>query len=174
MSLFIKEATENDIHDLIHFGRKAYKEHFEYIWHDVDSFLDKDFSIEAVTYCINHRSLHRYILAYDGSDLVGFAKLNLNTNLPNKKPLGVELQKIYVDKNAVGKNIGSLLLDESIKIAIELKRTYIWLDVLKTNLKAQKFYARNQFEVISEIPFQTDKQEIGMFVMSKTLKVANK
>lgn len=170
LSLLIKEATTKDIHDLILLGRNTYKEHFEQIWHDIDSFLDKDFSVEALIYCINNRHLHRYLLAVDDGDLLGFAKLNLDTKLPNQDLSGVELQKIYIKKNAVGQNIGSALLDESIKIAVDLKRTYIWLDVLKTNSKAQKFYERNQFEVISEIPFRTDKQEIGMFVMSKQLK----
>jgi diamine N-acetyltransferase len=174
VAVTIKEATPDDIYNLIDLGRETYKEHFENIWNNVDLFLDKDFSIDAVTSCINNRHMHRYLLAFDDNELVGFAKLNLNIISANEVIPGVELQKIYIKKHATGKAIGSALLNEATKFAVEHEYAYICLDVLKTNLKAQDFYIRNEFEIIGEMPFRTDKQEVGMFVMSKKLNMANK
>jgi len=173
VAVTIKEAMLDDIYNLIHLGRETYKEHFENIWHNVDLFLDKDFSIDAVTSCINNRHMHRYLLAFDDNELVGFAKLNLNIISANEITPGVELQKIYVKKRATGKAIGSALLSETTKFAVEYKYAYICLDVLKTNLKAQYFYIRSGFEIIGELPFRTDKQEVGIFVMSKKLNMTN-
>lgn len=46
----------------------------------------------------------------------------------------------------------------------------MWLDVLKTNSNARRFYEAYGFQEIGEIPFNTDLAEIGMVVMGLQLK----
>ena len=45
----------------------------------------------------------------------------------------------------------------------------LWLDVLKSNVGAQRFYANHGFQVLGEIPFSTDLMQSGMFVMVRLL-----
>jgi ribosomal protein S18 acetylase RimI-like enzyme len=47
----------------------------------------------------------------------------------------------------------------------------LWLDVLKSNAGAQRFYTSRGFRVLGEIPFNTDLSEIGMLVMARQLTI---
>ena len=172
MAIEIREATIADVAQIIAIGRDTYRQHFADIWHNMDTFLDQDFSCAAVTACVSQRDKHRYLLAWKENELVGFAKLNLDTQLPGQTGHGVELQKIYLTQAAVGHHLGSQLLQTSLQIAATLQRSYVWLDVLKSNHSAQQFYRRHQFTVTGEIPFSTDCQEIGMWVMVRPLTAA--
>jgi len=59
----IREATLKDVSAISVLGRNTYREHFADIWHDIDSFLNADFSNDAIKSCINSPSSHRYLLA---------------------------------------------------------------------------------------------------------------
>ena len=170
MEFNIREATLDDVSAISVLGRMTYKEHFADIWNDSESFLNADFSIDAIKSCINSPSSHRYLLAFRNNMLVGFAKLNINFELNGMGMPCIELQKIYVKKDSVGNNLGSALIERVVELASELDSKYIWLDVLKNNVQAQKFYQRHQFGIVDEIAYKTDKYEIGMFVMVKRLK----
>ncbi|WP_432459236.1 MULTISPECIES: GNAT family N-acetyltransferase [unclassified Agarivorans] len=166
----IREATLDDVSAISVLGRSIYKEHFADIWHDIDSFLNTDFTNEAIESCIKSPSSHRYLLVLRNNTLVGFAKLNINSELNGMGKPCIELQKIYLKKDSVGNNLGSALIERVMELAAELDSKYVWLDVLKNNVKAQKFYLRHQFGIIDEIPYKTDRYQIGMFVMVKRLK----
>ncbi|MFM2476025.1 GNAT family N-acetyltransferase [Celerinatantimonas sp. MCCC 1A17872] len=166
----IREATLNDVSTISILGRNTYKEHFADIWHDIDSFLNTDFTDSAIASCINSPANHRYLLAFRDNTLVGFAKLNIDSELNGMGKACIELQKIYLKKNCIGNHLGSALMDYVMKLASELASKYVWLDVLKNNVQAQRFYQRYQFEIVDEIPYKTDRYEIGMFVMLKRLK----
>ncbi|WP_410021992.1 MULTISPECIES: hypothetical protein [unclassified Pseudomonas] len=43
----------------------------------------------------------------------------------------------------------------------------LWLEVLKTNIGAQRFYTANGFQSLAELPFRTDIAEIQMVVMAR-------
>lgn len=62
-------------------------------------------------------------------------------------------------------------LPESRKVssAYAYNEGFIWLDVLKTNSNAQRFYESFGFGALGEIPFSTDMAEIGMIVMCRDL-----
>ncbi|WP_219725490.1 GNAT family N-acetyltransferase [Vibrio diazotrophicus] len=166
----IREATLKDASAISVLGRNTYREHFADIWHDIDSFLNADFSNDAIKSCINSPSSHRYLLALRNNTLIGFAKLNINSELNGMGKPCIELQKIYLKKDSVGNNLGSGLIERVMELASELDSKYAWLDVLKNNVQAQKFYQRHQFRIVDEIPYKTDRYEIGMFVMVKRLK----
>ncbi|CAG9000750.1 MAG: hypothetical protein CENE_02757 [Candidatus Celerinatantimonas neptuna] len=166
----IREATLQDVPAILVLGRNTYKEHFSDIWYDIDSFLNTDFTNDAIESCIKSPSSHRYLLALRSNILVGFAKLKINSGLNCMGKSCIELQKIYLKKDSVGNHLGSVLIRRVMELASELNSEYVWLDVLKNNTQAQKFYRRHQFKIVDEIPYKTDRYEIGMFVMVKMLK----
>lgn len=171
MSITVRRATRDDIDAIIQLGRETYQEHFGHLWNDIDLFLDKDFSTAAVAACVDGASSSRYLLATERHELIGFAKLNLASDLPQQGLQGIELQKIYLKQSATGKQLGAMLMRAALDVANELDKRYIWLDVLKTNLRAQQFYARHGFVAIADIPFSTDQGEVGMVVMMRHLRV---
>jgi ribosomal protein S18 acetylase RimI-like enzyme len=79
--------------------------------------------------------------------------------------VGVELQKIYFLKSEAGRGYGNQLLNFICNRAIEHGERLLWLDVLKSNSNARRFYEGFGFQEIGEIPFKTDVAEIGMIVM---------
>ncbi|MFM2480304.1 GNAT family N-acetyltransferase [Celerinatantimonas sp. YJH-8] len=164
----IRSATLQDVQNILLLGRQTYKEHFGELWNNIDVFLDADFTQEQVIQDINSPEKHRYLLAFQDQVLMGFVKLNLNTLLAPHVDSGIELQKIYLRKSGTGQRLGAALMERVLQLAAELESPYIWLDVLKSNQSAQRFYQRYQFEIIDEIPYATDRYEIGMYVMLKS------
>jgi len=53
--------------------------------------------------------------------------------------------------------------------AVQRGEHLLWLDVLKSNSNARRFYEAFGFRQIGEIPFDTDLAEVGMVVMGLEL-----
>ncbi len=115
----------------------------------------------------NPPACHLWLIASDESGrVVGFSKVNWSTPAPLTGELGAELQKIYFLKSEAGRGYGKQLLHFICRRAIERGERLLWLDVLKTNSNARRFYEGFGFQEIGEIPFKTDRIEIGMVVMA--------
>lgn len=54
--------------------------------------------------------------------------------------------------------------------AVQRGERLLWLDVLKSNANAQRFYEAVGFRALGEIPFSTDLTEIGMVGMGLQLE----
>lgn len=50
-------------------------------------------------------------------------------------------------------------------LAVQRGESLLWLTVLKSNPSARRFYEAFGFQLIGEIPFNTDLAEIGMNAM---------
>ncbi|NIL19477.1 N-acetyltransferase [Pseudomonas sp. AN3A02] len=168
----IKQATVSDCAVLRDIGIETYTEHFSAIWSPagMQDFLDKDFSPESLQDTLERPAAHCWLLARDEqARAVGFAKVNWNRAIPSSDETGAELQKIYFLKSEAGKGHGQQLLDHVLQLAHTHQQPLLWLEVLKTNESAQRFYQRCGFERLAEIPFSTDITAIPMVVMSHRL-----
>jgi ribosomal protein S18 acetylase RimI-like enzyme len=168
----IKQATVSDVAVLRDIGIQTYTEHFSAIWSPagMEGFLDKDFSPESLQDTLERPSAHCWLLAQDEqARAVGFAKVNWNREVPGSDKAGAELQKIYFLKSEAGNGYGQQLLDHVHQLARTHLQPLLWLEVLKTNESAQRFYQRYGFERLAEIPFSTDITAIPMVVMSHRL-----
>lgn len=170
--LTIRMANANDLGALQKIGCESYRDHFSHVWSPVgiQRFLDSDFSTDVLRSMLGNPSKYLWLLALDSDDkMVGYAKLNWSVPDPVFGVEGVELHKIYFLKSAAGKGYGAALLEHVFDCVKKRSGTRIWLDVLKSNTGAQKFYAGNGFREVGEIPFRTDLAEIGMVVMIRDL-----
>jgi ribosomal protein S18 acetylase RimI-like enzyme len=79
------------------------------------------------------------------------------------------LQKIYFRKSATGKGYGAAMLEHVFDMVRHRSNRRIWLDVLKINVGAQRFYEKSGFARLGEMPFKTDRAEVGMVVMAREL-----
>ena len=72
----------------------------------------------------------------------------------------LEIERIYVSKEYLGKQVGQLLLGKAIAIANDNKLDFVWLGVWEKNQRAIRFYEKNGFVVFDEHLFilGNDKQ----------------
>jgi ribosomal protein S18 acetylase RimI-like enzyme len=169
-NLKIRTASVGDLASIQAIGRETYLEHFPSIWSDgyLQEFLRQDFSAQALQHSLSSPD-HTWLIAQDASaSVVGYAKLNWDRPEPISNRMGTELQKIYFRAHAAGNGYGGALLEFIVDMAAR-RSDMLWLDVLKSNVGAQRFYASRGFRTLGEIPFNTDLLEIGMLVMARRL-----
>lgn len=169
-NLEIHIASVSDLSTIQIIGRETYHEHFPSIWSEdyLQAFLRQDFSKRSLKHSLSSPR-HTWLIAQDpGDSVVGYAKLNWDRSEPIFNRIGTELQKIYFRSHATGKGYGGALLEFIVDMAAR-RSDMLWLDVLKSNLGAQRFYASRGFRALGEIPFNTDLLEMDMVVMARQL-----
>ncbi|WP_223881634.1 GNAT family N-acetyltransferase [Affinibrenneria salicis] len=168
----IRFAGAGDLPTLQHLGHETYYQHFAALWSEqgIRRFLAQDFAAESLTSSLQPDSGSAWFLAEDERGAaIGFARVNWDKPLPLSTRRGAELQKIYFLPAATGRGCGERLMREIMQAATARRKTLIWLDVLNSNLDAQRFYARQGFQPLGQIPYRTDKVDIGMTVMAHEL-----
>lgn len=169
-TLDIRCAQANDIDVLREIGVATYRDHFAQVWSEtgIRRFVDTDFSTEAIRKTLADSAKHLWLIARDSDGtVVGYAKLNWQTRDPILGREGAELQKIYFRKSETGKGYGAELLDHVFALVRRRSNRRIWLDVLKINKGAQRFYEQAGFARLGEMAFKTDLVEVGMLVMAR-------
>jgi ribosomal protein S18 acetylase RimI-like enzyme len=167
----IRDATPADVALLGQLGRRTYLDHYRELWlpAGLEAYLAEQFAPEQLARDLADERV-RYLLVVDGVEPLGFAKLNRDRPLPARPGArGLELQKIYFLRRAVGHGHGSRLLAHIFAVGRALGESLVWLDVLKTNRDGVRFYERHGFVRDGEIAFATDKLDLGMWVMSRGL-----
>lgn len=167
----IIHASIEHLSTLQQISSETYRQHFSEIWTEqgIQQFIQQQYSLENIQKSLEHPDHIWLLLQNDQQKILGYAKLILNTFQPNLGIHAAELEKIYVLEQALGQNIAAKLMQSVIKIAQNNAQQFIYLEVLKNNLRAQKFYQKFGFEEKLEIPFSTDLYEIGMLIMLKEL-----
>jgi diamine N-acetyltransferase len=171
MTIKIIPTQGQDIEMLKNIGIQSYKEHFSAIWtsEGIDKYLEEQFNTQKL-YDELMGSSTVYFIAFFEEKPIGFIKLNFNQFIPKQnEETGLELQKIYFLNNFAGKGLGKTMFNFIKDYALEKREKSIWLDVLKTNTKAKKFYERQGFQVVDELDFETDKTKPDMWVMKLSL-----
>jgi GNAT superfamily N-acetyltransferase len=95
-----------------------------------------------------------YFIAWEDAVPAGFMRLRETDEVEHL--LGkstVELQRIYVIRNFLGKKVGAALITTAISYARDRRREWLWLGVWERNTSAQAFYAKWGFEQFSEHTF---------------------
>jgi ribosomal protein S18 acetylase RimI-like enzyme len=168
----IRQALPRDLPAVQRIGRETYLDHFAGYWsaEGLQRFLQRDFSTEALEESLASAQQAWFLVETASAGVVGYARINWNRTEPHSGLPGAELQKIYFLATAAGQGFGAKLLDHLMRTATDRDERRIWLNVLKDNIGAQRFYAKFRFETTGEMPFRTDLgDEIGMLVMMRQL-----
>jgi ribosomal protein S18 acetylase RimI-like enzyme len=171
-TVHIRRAAVDDLATVQAIGRDTYLEHFAHYWSPagLDAFLLRDFSDDALRLSLASPRHAWFLMEADDAGAVGFAKLNWASVEPVSDETGAELQKIYFRANAVGRGFGGILLEHVLRAATANGEPSLWLNVLKTNTSALRFYRAHGFDTIGERPFRSDMgEDIGMWVLSRRL-----
>ncbi len=168
----IYQATIEHLHILQEIGSITYRQHFQDLWTEqgLQNFLNQDFSLDHLAISLRDPEQFWLLMENQNAQVIGYAKLNLNRDEPHLNSVGAELQKIYFIQDAIGKNFASKLMQYIINIAEQYQQASIFLEVLKTNDQAKKFYQKFAFTQKLSIDFRTDLYDIGMDLMQLELK----
>lgn len=170
--LILREAAAADIPLLERLGAATYRSHFATIWSParMEAYIAAEYGAEGLARSLARPDLSVWLIAELDREPIGFAKLNWDRPPPVAPTRsGTELQKIYFLAERTGQGHGAAALAALVDRVKARGDRLFWLDVLKSNAGARAFYERQGFNVVGEIPFATDLEEIGMWVMARDL-----
>ena len=152
----IRPAAIDDTIELREISIKTFQDAFGSVntEQNMQQYIDHFFSISKLETELSDPGSQFYFAMKDGR-AVGYLKLNLgNAQTEMREDNGVEVERIYVDKDLQGNNIGQLLFDLALQIAHERHAQYLWLGVWEKNPGAIRFYERNGLSQFSTHPFK--------------------
>lgn len=153
--LVFRRATLADTNLLAVFGAYAFKEAFgaQNRPEDMAAYLAEHFSPAHIQGEIEDpRST--FLLAYLGTRLAGYARLYAGETpgaVQGDRP--IELVRIYVDPEFIGRGYGSALMQACLNTARSEGFRTIWLGVWQQNQRALDFYFRWGFHISGTQPF---------------------
>ncbi len=154
---------------------KAYSDHYVHLWHDKGAwYIDKCFSVPNLEKELADTNA-LFFLVYYNNAAVGFMKLNVNAVFESyKKEDALELERIYLTKDASGKGIGTHLIGYVFEFAKQQSKKVIWIKVMDTSTDPISFYQKHGFEPCgtTRLDFVQMKEKFrGMIIMKKILQM---
>lgn len=161
--VILKKASSQDLETMQLIGRETFYETFAKSNSEtaINKYISANFGTERVKNELSNPGSVFYI-ATIGGETVGYLKLNTgNAQTENQGDAAIEIERIYVKAAFHGKQIGQLLYEKALEIAMTEHKSFIWLGVWEENQKAIRFYEKNGF-----IPF--DKH---VFMMGDEMQI---
>jgi len=169
----IRQALENEAERVAVFSRRTFYDAFAAFNtpENMDKFMRGPFSEERLIADFKEAQ-NFFILALEEEELLGYVKL-IENNVPDLpgQPESIEISRIYVENKLTGKGVGQLLMDASIRFALDREKKVIWLGVWEHNLRAIAFYQRLGFEKFSQHDFLLGGDIQNDWLMKKDLQV---
>ena len=112
---------------------------------NMTQYLAAAYSLDKLTAELNNPNSSFYFVAINDK-VIGYLKINFGDSQTElKQANAIEIERIYVLKEYHGKNIGQLLFEKAMELAIQKKADYVWLGVWEENPRAISFYKKNGF-----------------------------
>ncbi|NNK76490.1 MAG: GNAT family N-acetyltransferase [Maribacter sp.] len=161
MQLEYKECFEEDLEQLVQISKTTFSDAFvaDNDPNDFEAYLNAAFSKSKLTEALVNPHSSFYFV-YQGNDLVGYLKLNVNEAQSDLKGEdSIELERIYVVQEFQGKGIGKEMLAYAKRLAAKTTKTFLWLGVWERNKGAIKFYEQNGFSKFGMHPYYVGKDK---------------
>lgn len=137
---------------------------------DMKKFLAEAYNLEKLMGEVSNVFTEFYF-AETNNRVIGYLKIN--TGSAQKEPQGdraLEIERIYVLQEFLGKKIGQLLFDKAIERAKATNKSFVWLGVWEENKRALRFYEKNGFVAFDKHIFRLGSDEQTDIMMKKMLK----
>ena len=169
--LTIRRGTVADAGLLSELGARTFSETFaaDNTPEDLAAYIATSFNITQLTSELEDPASIFLIAEVDGR-AAGYAKLH--DGQPEKGVEGanpVELVRLYVSREWLGRRVGEQLLHASVDEARLAGHDSIWLGVWERNARAQAFYRKWNFRDVGEHVFQLGADQQRDIVMERTL-----
>lgn len=160
-SIDIRKVTPVDIDKLQEISKRTFFEAFSEgnTEENMEEYLNEGFSRKKLTDELNNKDSEFYF-AVLGNNIIGYLKLNFGrsqTELRDNN--GVEIERIYVLNEFLGRKVGQCLYEKAIQIAKQINADYIWLGVWEENPRAINFYKKNGFIEFDKHIFKVGNDE---------------
>jgi ribosomal protein S18 acetylase RimI-like enzyme len=170
----IKTVEPKDADFLSEIAVKAYKDHYLDLWYDEGKwYLENHLSAKKLGSELQDENA-RFYISFLHNAPVGFLKLNINAPLAGfEENNSLELERIYLNKEAEGKGIGRQLVELTFKIAEQNNKDLVWLKAMDTSEGPIAFYNKMGFKIIGthRLRHRLMKEELrGMVLMGKIIK----
>ena len=183
--LKIEKITLADAERLSQLAKRTYTPHYAYIWYDGGKwYTETMYTVEKLAAEMGDLNVV-YFIASDEKEDFGYLKLTLDYPLSIGQgfsfgggsgshiaaPNALYLDRIYLTENAVGKGIGTRLIDFSVEIAEKTDKTAIWLAAMDSS-RAVEMYKKLGFVLCGDwrLDFEKMRPEYrGMVLMVKNL-----
>jgi ribosomal protein S18 acetylase RimI-like enzyme len=170
MELQIRPASPEDAEVVALLGRITFFETFGHLFldhaGDLRTYLDHTFAVAKIRGSLGDPD-NRYWLSLLNGLPVGYAKLKFPSPtvlLPEDGP--AQLQKIYVLREFLAQGIGKVLLSVAVDNAAKRGLNTVWLDVLKQNSRAIRFYEREGFAPLGDDTYTIGAQTFEFHLMA--------
>jgi ribosomal protein S18 acetylase RimI-like enzyme len=138
----IERVTKAQLADLAYISRKTFTDAFEHLNNpdDLEAFLSDHLTEDSLAKEMDNPESEFYFVV-ENNEPIAYLKINTgNAQTELKQDDGLEIERIYVLQDHQGKKLGQQLIKESIQLALQKNKTYIWLGVWEINNKAIRFY----------------------------------
>lgn len=164
--LEIRQANLVDAMLLSALGCSIYRAHFTHLWvseHELNAFLESEYSRSAVEQSLQDRSVSWYVAETERP--MGFAKVTQESTIPGTAITGMLLNKLYLDPTQTSKGYGQIMFETCKQWARDSGTDFLWLEVLEQNERATRFYEKQGMRHIKSTVFKTASQQSVLNIM---------
>jgi ribosomal protein S18 acetylase RimI-like enzyme len=167
----VRRATVEDARLLAELGAQTFAEAFaeENSPEDMAAYLADSFNAGGLTEELTDPLSVFFVADVEGR-AAGYAKLHpghLSDSVKGQRP--IELVRLYVSKEWLGRGVGQALMQRCIEEARGLGFQTIWLGVWERNRRAQAFYRKWDFQEVGEHIFQLGSDAQRDIVMQRAV-----
>ena len=172
----IKKIDSTAATELSSLAKNIYVHHYSHLWMEggMDWYMNEfAYPVSKISKEIDNENCLHYI-AYQNKKAIGYLKINIHAAIGGGDTQeGIELERIYIDHQAVNAGVGTFLMNFVLDIAKSYQKKYIFLKAMDSAEKAMKFYNKMGYAVVSKFRlsdtiFHLMKEEYrGMIVLKK-------
>jgi GNAT superfamily N-acetyltransferase len=169
--LYIRKAASGDAALLADLSARTFKSAYKSQLTDkeLDDYVASTFSLDRIQAEL-HDPACKFLLAHDGDTAVGYAMLGTGDppeGVTGPKP--VELARIYLTQDVIGKGYGTMLMEVCLQAARDSGHETIWLGVWEKNDRAIRFYEKWGFSTVGSIAFEFGREVQTDLVMMRSI-----
>lgn len=169
--LHIRTATPADAESLAALAERSFRDTFaeDNAAEDVEAYVRDAFSLDRLRTELADVA-NTFLLAFvDAAERpLGYAKLRTGTTDPSVTgPDPVELERLYVDRSAIGHGVGAALMRASLDAVQVAGYRTLWLGVWERNARAISFYEKWEFEPVGDHVFRLGSDDQRDLIMER-------
>jgi len=169
----IRTPTPADAEPLAALAERTFRDTFakDNAAEDLEEYVRAAFTLDRIRAELADDT-NTFLLAFGESAgrPLGYAKLRTGRADPSVTgPDPVELERIYVDRSALGSGIGAALMRATLDAARSAGHRTLWLGVWERNARAIRFYEKWGFSTVGDHVFRLGSDDQRDLIMERAI-----